>query len=129
MRSKNKRFHAWVIFFSFLLSVLLYHPFPGSAEGTKGASQPPIEQSGQVETIMAGLSDEQVRQMLLSELQKDPQEEQYSKQQKMMGPADLFHRLLNKLSGEHSDNEMQFRALLAGIPNILPDLYKVFLTL
>ncbi len=78
---------------------------------------------------MAGLSDEQVRQMLIAELQSDAMEDQYTQQEKMAGPAAIFHRLLNKFSGEHDDNEEQFRKLWSGIPNVIPDLHKVFLTL
>lgn len=78
---------------------------------------------------MAGLSDEQVRQMLIAELQSDAMEDQYSRQEKMAGPAGIFHRLLSKLSGEHDDNEEQFKKLWSGIPKVIPDLHKVFLTL
>jgi len=88
-----------------------------------------VDQSGNVESLMAGLSDEQVRQMLIAELQKDPQAEKYTEQQKMIGPAGIFHRLLKKLSSEQDDNEEQFRNLWSGVPKVVPDLHKVFLAL
>jgi hypothetical protein len=80
--------------------------------------------------VLAGLSDEQVRQMLLSELRRDAMEDQYARQQQqMVGPAGLFHRLLQKISSEHNDNEKQFTRLWRGIPQLIPDLRKVFLNL
>lgn len=79
---------------------------------------------------MAGLSDEQVRQMLITELKKDAIEDQYTQQQQqMVGPAGLLNRILQKISGKHDDNEKQFRKLWSGIPQVLPDLHKVFLHL
>ena len=101
-------------------------PSTGSAANKPLASQ---AQAGQAESLMAGLSDEQVRQMLIAELQSDAMEDQYSQQEQMVGPAGMFHRLLNKFSGEHDDNEQQFRKLWTGIPKVIPDLHKVFLTL
>jgi len=78
--------------------------------------------------MMAGLSDEQVRQMLIKELSKDAKNEQLTDHQ-MMGPAGIFHRLLKRLSSEHLKTEEQIKLFWAGIPNVLPDLYKVFITL
>lgn len=115
-----------LLYLSFLIGLLVFQPSIGSAEdGAQSVANP----SEQVTSLMAGLSDEQVRQMLIAELQKDPQAELYSEQQKMVGPAGIFHRILRKLSAEHDDNEGQLRKLRSGIPNLLPDLHKVFLTL
>ena len=89
----------------------------------------PADDSAGIESIMAGLSDEQVRQMLIEELKTTAMEEEYTQQQTMVGPAGIFQRILRKLSGEHDDNEEQIRNLWRGIPNVFPDLRKVFLTL
>jgi len=108
------------------LAVLVLPPATGSAEGKP---ETPPAQPGQAASLMAGLSDEQVRQMLIAELQSDAMEDQYSQQQKMVGPAGIFNRLLNKFSGEHDDNEEQLSKLWSGISQVVPDLHKVFLTL
>jgi len=108
------------------MAVLLVLPPDGCTEISQPAG---TGQPQQVESLMAGLSDEQVRQMLIIELQKDVQGDLYTQQQKMVGPAGIFHRLLKRLSSEHDDNEEQFRKLWEGIPNVIPDLHKVFLTL
>lgn len=115
-----------LLYLSFLLAVLVLQPSTGSAQNQPEASP---AQSDQAAALMAGLSDEQVRQMLIAELQSDAMEDQYTQQEKMPGPAGIFNRLLNKFSGEHDDNEEQFRKLWSGIPNVIPDLHKVFLTL
>ncbi len=112
---------------SILLAVMACQPAPGSAE-TKPLLLP--DQSASAESLMAELSDEQVRQMLITELQKDAMEDQYTRgQQQMAGPAGFFNYLLQKISGEHDDNEKQFRKLWSTIPQVIPDLHKVFLNL
>ena len=126
MRTVARCYFDYFLYFSFVMVVLLVMPRNGYTE----TSQP--ESTGQpqeVESLMAGLSDEQVRQMLITELQKDVQGDQYTQQQKMVGPAGMFHRLLKRLSSEHDDNEEQYSKLWEGIPNVIPDLHKVFLTL
>ena len=109
-----------------LLAVMICPPAPGAAE-TKPLLSP--DQSDSVKSLLAGLSDEQVRQMLITELQKDVMEDQYTRQQQMVGPAGLFNHLLQKISGEHDDNEKQIRKLWSTVPEVIPDLHKVFLNL
>ncbi len=105
---------------------MTFQPTAGSAE----TKPPPPGQSASTESLMAGLSDEQVRQMLISELQQDAMEDQYAReQQQMVGPAGLLYRLLQKISGGHDSSEKQFRILWSGIPQVIPDLHKVFLNL
>ena len=126
MQTLQKLYCDRLLYLALLLALLFFLPSAGFAESE---AQLPPDQSGNVESLMAGLSDEQVRQMLIAELQKDPQAEQYTAQQKMIGPAGIFHRLLKKLSSEHDDNEEQFRNLWSGVPKVVPDLHKVFLAL
>ena len=78
--------------------------------------------------MMAGLSDEQVRQLLIQELQKDAQPLQ-TEQTKIKGPGSLFHHILKTLSQKHDQEESQFRTLWSGAPKILPDLEYVFINL
>ena len=77
---------------------------------------------------MAGLSDEQVRQLLIEELKKDLQVEESAPQQ-MKGPALLFSRLLRVLRSQHDDSEDEVRALFSSLPAVGPDLYRVFVKL
>ena len=86
------------------------------------------QESESVDSLMAGLSDEQVRQLLIEELQEEAAAQEPDLQ-RMKGPAYVLSRLLRGLSSEHQENEDQLTALFAGIPYVLPDLYKVFLTL
>ncbi len=77
---------------------------------------------------MAGLSDEQVRQLLIEELRKealaDPPD-----LHKMKGPAFFLSRLLNLLSNEHDDSKNEVKALFASLPEMGPDLHRVFVKL
>ena len=115
------------LYLAILLAVMTWLPAPGAAE-----TEPllPPENSDSVKSLLGGLSDEQVRQMLITELQKDAMEDQYTRgQEQMAGPAGFFNYLLQKISGEHDDNEKQFRKLWNTIPQVIPDLHKVFLNL
>jgi small-conductance mechanosensitive channel len=82
----------------------------------------------QAASIMAGLSDEQVRQLLIEELKADALSEQPAKPQ-MKGPAYILAGILSSLSNEQDANEDQIKNLLNGIPNMGPDLYRVFIKL
>lgn len=88
----------------------------------------PSQPNTTAEQMMAGLSDEQVRQLLIDELKKDAQVEELSSQQ-MKGPAFFFARLLDRLSNVHDDNKDEVKALFASFPAMGPDLYKVFIKL
>ena len=81
-----------------------------------------------VEETMAGLSDEQVRQLLIEELKKDVQVEEPTPH-KMKGPALLFSRLLRVMRSQHDDSEDEVRVLFSYLPTLGPDLYRVFVKL
>lgn len=115
-----------MLVFFVLLAIAVVFPPTGTAES---APQSPSAASSSAESIVAGLSDEQVRDMLISELRARSMEQEYDQEQQMVGPASIFNRLLRKFTGEHDENEEEFRKLWDGIPNIVPDLRKVFLTL
>jgi len=82
-----------------------------------------------VETLLASLSDVQVRQMLLTELKKEVDDENSPENQNIGGPGEIFGNMLRDLSSQTNDSERRLHQLWAGIPNIIPDLYKVFLAL
>lgn len=114
------------VFFLALLSAGLLLFFTGqvhSAEATESK-----ESEASVDKMMAGLSDEQVRELLIEELKKDIEEEEVSPQ-KMKGPAFLFSRLLRIMRSQHDDSEDEVRALFNSFPTLGPDLYRVFVKL
>ena len=125
MRKADPLHPSW-IFVVILSSCLLFFsaglwlPVKAAANST--------DSSEAVEEMMAGLSDEQVRQMLIDELKKDAEAEELE-QPKMKGPAFLLSRLLRVLRSQHDDSESEVRALFGALPTMGPDLYKVFVKL
>lgn len=45
------------------------------------------------------------------------------------GPGAFFDSLLTRLSRQSDDSEDRFKNLWEGVPEVLPDLFKVFITL
>ena len=86
------------------------------------------ESDSSVEQLMAGLSEEQVRQLLIDELKKDAEEQEVAPQ-KMKGPALLLARLLRIMRSQHDDSENEVRAMFSSLPTLGPDLYRVFIKL
>ncbi|MGI9537441.1 MAG: hypothetical protein ACR2PB_10235 [Desulfocapsaceae bacterium] len=78
--------------------------------------------------MMAGLTDEQARQLLIEELKKDIDEEGVGTQ-KMKGPAFILSRLLRVMNSQHDDSEDEVRALFSSLPTMGSDLYRVFVKL
>ncbi len=105
-------------------AVTLFHPPFSAAAGSKEATPA----GGNAEQLMAGLSDEQVRKMLIDELKKDAGQSEPEYDQ-MKGPASFLSTMLNSLSSGQDEDEDQLKALFSGIPNVLPDLYRVFIKL
>ena len=97
--------------------------FCPSAEASDSA-----DSDANVESMMAGLSDEQVRQLLIDELKKDAEIEELSPQQ-MKGPAVFLSRLLSIMSRGHAENTGEVRAMFGSFSTMGPDLYKVFIKL
>ena len=82
-----------------------------------------------IDALLAGLSDEEVRQMLLAELKKTANSEEQKTDQEIGGPGEIFGNMLGALSSQTDRSERRLQRLWAGIPNVFPDLYKVFLAL
>jgi hypothetical protein len=95
-------------------------------KGLKAAE--PHPSSATVEQMMAGLSDEQVRQLLIDELKSEIQAEEYPPE-KMKGPAVLLSRLLLLMSSQHDNSEDEVRAMFSSLPTLGPDLYRIFVKL
>ena len=118
--------------FVFIMLFALFWCKPASAST---AQQPePADKAASQEaakTMLANLSNDQIRQLLIDELQKDaganPQSSTTTTEVK--GPATFLARLLNTLDRESVQSENQLEAIHAAIPKIVPDLYKVFVSL
>lgn len=83
-----------------------------------------------VHALLSGLSDEQVRQMLIEELKKEAVEKSSSLlEPELNGPGAPFSNLLRTFDKESAQSDYQFKKLRDGIPNLFPDLYKVFISL
>jgi hypothetical protein len=78
--------------------------------------------------MMAGLSDEQVRQLLIEELRKDDAVTE-AEPEKMKGPAHFLARLLGIMTRGHNDSTDEVRALFGAFATMGPDLYRVFVKL
>lgn len=82
-------------------------------------------------TLVAELSDQQVRQMLLRELQKSAAEQapNFSFNPEEQGPAAPFAKLLNTFNNNTTNSEARIRTLWQGVPHLFPDLKKTFVNL
>lgn len=103
--------------------------------GAPGPKQPAVDSAPQssgvtdVNALVAGLSDEQVRSLLISELQKVSGNQSAQPPDEADGPGALFLEALDTLSSQSDESGRNAQELLAHIPQVLPDLYRVFLTL
>ncbi len=84
-----------------------------------------------VHALLSGLSDEQIRQLLIDELQKDTSAESqsFSLEPELKGPGAPLARILKALNRGSVQSEHQLHKLWIEIPNLLPELYKVFISL
>ena len=114
------------VFFLTLLTAGLLLSFNGEVYSAEAAESEKSEAN--VDKMMAGLSDEQVRGLLIEELTKDIEEEEVGPQ-KMKGPAFLLSRLLRVMRSQHDDSEDEVRALFSSLPTMGSDLYRVFVKL
>jgi small-conductance mechanosensitive channel len=87
------------------------------------------ETTVEVEKILAGLTDEQVRRMLIAELQKDAAGAATPAREALTGPAGFLSSLLRALHSEHEANKTHFTYLWSQIPRVLPDLHRALGTL
>lgn len=84
-----------------------------------------------VHAVLSKMSDEQVRQMLIAELKKDAATEDstFSLELETEGPAAPMARMLKILDNKSEQSEHQLDKLWQGIPDLFPDLYRVFVSL
>ena len=109
----------------FLFSLLLL----GNVSATEIAGYKDSPSS--VHATLSAMSDEQVRQLLIEELQKDAlaESESFSFEPEMTGPGAALEILLNELNDEAGQSDNKLRKLFTAVPNLFPDLYKIFVSL
>jgi hypothetical protein len=117
-----------------LFLLLLFLLFFGNVLAANGAAadfQDNAAAKSSVHATLSAMSDEQVRQLLIDELQKDAiaESQSFSLEPDFTGPAAPLARILKTLNDESAQSENRLRKLLTGTPNLLPDLYKVFVSL
>ena len=134
MRQLKKTSRALVLplFFFFSITTFIQSPVHAAAQGDGSGYQESEEltnssSESRINETLAGLSDERVRQMLIEELKKDALEKEAASSG--MGPGAILGYLLRSLSNKADDSEDQLKRFWAGIPNVFPDLYKVFINL
>lgn len=115
----------------FLLLFLFFLGVVFANDGAAADLQGKADSSSSIHALLSGLSDEQVRQLLITELQKDAAAKNLplSLEPEIQGPAAPLAEILTSLNEESVQSENQLRKLWTGIPNLLPDLYKVFISL
>lgn len=80
--------------------------------------------------MLSGLSDEQVRRLLIEELKADAAAPAYDPEAEVsLGPGAFLGDILNELEETSVSSDHQAKKLFAHLPDVLPDLYKVFITL
>jgi hypothetical protein len=114
------------------LLLLLFLFVSGNLLAIEAATAPQdnTDSSSSVHATLSAMSDEQVRQLLIDELQKDAAAEDLSLSMELdQGTGAPLVWMLDTLNSEAGQSENQIRKLWTGIPNLLPDLYKVFISL
>ena len=124
MRSSTPSLPTFVFLVLLTAGALLFFAGPLCSAET-GAEK---EAEAKVDKMMAGLSDEQVRQLLIEELRKDDAIAGVEPD-KMKGPAHFLARLLNIMTRGHDDNTEEVRTLFGAFGTMGPDLYRVFVKL
>lgn len=114
--------------------LLLFLLFFGNVLTTNSAAaelQDNAAAKSSVHATLSAMSDEQVRQLLIDELQKDAivESESFSLEPDFTGPSAPLARILKILNDESAQSDHRLRNLLQGTPKLLPDLYKVFVSL
>ena len=114
------------------LMLLLFLFVSGNILAQEAAAGPQdnADSSSSVHATLSTMSDEQVRQLLIEELKEDAAMENQSFSIDLdQGTGAPLIWMLDTLVAETDQSENQLQKLWAGIPNLLPDLYKVFISL
>ncbi len=83
-----------------------------------------------VDATLAKLSDEQVRELLINELKKDAAlQNPEVPSQELNGPSAPLASLLNSIEGESIQSIDKLEQLIKNIPQLIPELSHVFLSL
>jgi hypothetical protein len=125
MKAMNRSLPMPVFLAVLVAAILLWSS--GPAGSTEAAASADASVSS-IDQMMAGLSDEQVRQLLIEELRKDAAAAE-AEPGKMKGPAHFLARLLGIMARGHDDNTEEVRTLFSAFGTMGPDFYRVFVKL
>ena len=117
------------VFFLALLTSGLLLAFTAPPSVVQAAKSEKSEAN--IDKMMAGLSDEQVRQLLIEELKKETEAEEVDPDNpdNIKGPAFFLSRLLSIMTRGHDENTDEVRALFGSFSTLGPELYRVFIKL
>lgn len=121
----------WALNTLVLLLLLFFLRDVLAGDVAAGDLQGRADSSSSVHSLLSGLSDEQVRQLLITELQQNAAVENLSlsREPEMRGLAAPLAEILTSLNEESFQSGNQLRKLLTATPSLLPDLYKIFISL
>ena len=112
----------------FLILLFVFIASPASAATPQPGESAEQDVSGaDINATIAGLSDEQVRSLLIKELQQE--KDTAPKKQGAQGPGSLFDRMLSSLAGVSSDSGSQARLLFDKLPAVPGDLYQILVSI
>lgn len=130
--SVNDRVRKGLLIALFILALFFstFNTAAAQKDGTvSGKAQ--TSQDSSVHETLSRLSDEQVRQMLIKELEDDIRSDQrpLTLQQDIQGSPSPMGRLLDALNNQSEQSGNQLKQVFKGLPQFLPDLTRVFITL
>jgi len=108
-----------------------YALFPTPQDNTQTAQTalPDDYTAEEIDSYMASLEDEDVRKLLQQELKGKIHQGNETLEEDVPGPGSLLGDLLSSLMSFSSQSEGEFKYLTDGLPNVIADLHKVFISL
>ncbi|CAG36494.1 mechanosensitive ion channel family protein [Desulfotalea psychrophila] len=125
----NRSFLCLFVTLFFVSNLFLSVPSSLFAQAIPPSPAPSTQSTEKIQALMAGLSDEQVRAMLITELQNDAAVLPPEKLQRSRGPAIVFGTLLTSLDKTAYSSEKRLQKLIESVPLIIPSLKSTFLKL
>ncbi len=126
MKTEQGRWLCKLVLFFCITSLLGWAQLVLAAEASLAKTD--LDREALSHTTITEPSDEQVRQLLIAELQKKSEPESTA-QQAIGGPGKFLENILSTFQSNAENSDNQTASLLSKLPNVIPDLKKVFLTL
>ncbi|WP_419175669.1 mechanosensitive ion channel domain-containing protein [Desulfosediminicola sp.] len=121
--------HQLIVATFVIFAIILFQPLLSDAWYSIAQETPQNAPSSEadIHTLLSGLSDEQVRRLLIDELKKDSTALESSAD--TTGPDIFLGKILYSLSSQSDTSEQHVRQLFSHIPQVIPDLKKAFIKL